>query len=171
MAGERLAPLVLYLPLLLLPLDPLLLHLLLAGSLASNRAVLTRVDALTTGLDTLIPESPLRLLTADLARLLTVPEGLLGGRGRQHGTPGYLAVGRCRHPGPLHLRPEDALTFGGAVQTARLMGGQLGQAFVVTLTRVRTQTASNLIGQHVRIGMAEIDGEEDLAGNDVARVG
>ena len=52
----------------------------------------------------------------------------------------------------LHLRPEDALTFGGAVQTARLMGGQLGQAFVVTLTRVRTQTASNLIGQHIRIG-------------------
>ncbi|HZZ32896.1 MAG TPA: hypothetical protein VFE10_12995, partial [Phenylobacterium sp.] len=52
----------------------------------------------------------------------------------------------------LHLRPKDALTFGGAVQTARLMGGQLGQAFVVTLTRVRSQTASDLIGQHIRIG-------------------
>jgi MFS transporter, DHA2 family, multidrug resistance protein len=52
----------------------------------------------------------------------------------------------------LHLRPEDALTFGGAVQTARLMGGQLGQAFVVTLTRVRSQTASNLIGQHIQGG-------------------
>jgi len=52
----------------------------------------------------------------------------------------------------LHLRPEDAMTFGAAVQTARLMGGQLGQALVVTLTRVRTQTASNLIGQHIHIG-------------------
>jgi DHA2 family multidrug resistance protein len=52
----------------------------------------------------------------------------------------------------LHLKPEDAMTFGAAIQTARLMGGQLGQAFVVTLTRVRTQTASNLIGQHIQIG-------------------
>ncbi|HEY2661760.1 MAG TPA: MFS transporter [Caulobacteraceae bacterium] len=56
----------------------------------------------------------------------------------------------------LHLRPEDALTFGGAVQTARLMGGQLGQAFVVTFTRVRSQTASNLIGLHVHTGDAAV---------------
>ena len=27
----------------------------------------------------------------------------------------------------LHLRPEDAITFGAAVQTVRLMGGQIGQ--------------------------------------------
>jgi MFS transporter, DHA2 family, multidrug resistance protein len=52
----------------------------------------------------------------------------------------------------LHLRPEDALTFGAAVQTVRLMGGQIGQAFVVTAVRVRSQTASNLIGLHVHAG-------------------
>jgi DHA2 family multidrug resistance protein len=52
----------------------------------------------------------------------------------------------------LHLRPQDALTFGAAVQTARLMGGELGQAFVATLTRIRTQVASNLIGLHVQAG-------------------
>jgi DHA2 family multidrug resistance protein len=52
----------------------------------------------------------------------------------------------------LHLRPEDALTFGAAVQTARLMGGEIGTAFVATLVRVRTQTASSQIGQHLRIG-------------------
>ena len=52
----------------------------------------------------------------------------------------------------LHLRPEDALTFGGAVQAARLMGGEIGTAFIATFTRMRTQTASNLIGQHVRVG-------------------
>jgi DHA2 family multidrug resistance protein len=52
----------------------------------------------------------------------------------------------------LHLRPEDALTFGAAVQTARLMGGEIGTAFVATLVRVRTQTASAQIGQHLRIG-------------------
>jgi MFS transporter, DHA2 family, multidrug resistance protein len=52
----------------------------------------------------------------------------------------------------LHLRPEDALTFGASIQTARLMGGEIGQAFVTTLTRVRGQTASNLIGLHVQSG-------------------
>jgi DHA2 family multidrug resistance protein len=52
----------------------------------------------------------------------------------------------------LHLRPEDALTFGAAVQTARLMGGQIGQAFIATFVRVRSQTASNLIGLHVQSG-------------------
>jgi len=56
----------------------------------------------------------------------------------------------------LHLRPEDALTFGAAVQTARLMGGQIGSAFVVTLVRVRAQTASNLIGLHVQTGDGQV---------------
>ena len=56
----------------------------------------------------------------------------------------------------LHLRPEDALTFGGAVQTARLMGGEIGTAFVSTVTRVRSQTASNLIGLHVHAGDASV---------------
>jgi DHA2 family multidrug resistance protein len=52
----------------------------------------------------------------------------------------------------LHLRPQDALTFGGAVQVARLLGGEIGTAFVVTLARVRGQVASNLIGLHVQNG-------------------
>ena len=37
----------------------------------------------------------------------------------------------------LHLRPQDALTFGGAVQIARLLGGEVGTAFVTTCARVR----------------------------------
>jgi DHA2 family multidrug resistance protein len=52
----------------------------------------------------------------------------------------------------LHLRPQDALTFGAAIQTARLLGGEIGQAFVATFTRVRGQVASNLIGLHVQMG-------------------
>jgi DHA2 family multidrug resistance protein len=52
----------------------------------------------------------------------------------------------------LHLRPADALSFGAAFQTARLLGGELGTAFVATLTRVRGQIASNLIGLHVQVG-------------------
>ena len=56
----------------------------------------------------------------------------------------------------LHLRPQDALTFGAAIQTARLMGGEIGLAFVTTLVRVRSQTASNLIGQHIEAGAGPV---------------
>jgi DHA2 family multidrug resistance protein len=58
--------------------------------------------------------------------------------------------------GVLHLKPQDALTFGAALQTARLMGGEIGSAFVVTLARVREQVASNLLGQHVQVGDPDV---------------
>jgi DHA2 family multidrug resistance protein len=58
--------------------------------------------------------------------------------------------------GILHLRPQDAITFGAALQTARLMGGEIGSAFVATLTRVSEQHASNLLGQHVQAGDADV---------------
>jgi len=58
--------------------------------------------------------------------------------------------------GVLHLKPQDALTFGAVLQTARLMGGEIGTAFVSTLARVRGQVASNLIGQHVQVGDADV---------------
>jgi DHA2 family multidrug resistance protein len=58
--------------------------------------------------------------------------------------------------GILHLKPQDALTFGAVLQTARLMGGEIGSAFITTLTRVREQVASNLIGQHVQIGDPQV---------------
>jgi len=54
--------------------------------------------------------------------------------------------------GVLHIKPQDTLTYGAALQTARLMGGEVGSAFIVTLERVREQVASNLLGQHVRVG-------------------
>ena len=52
----------------------------------------------------------------------------------------------------LHLKPQDALTFGAATQIARLMGGEVGQAFITTFIRVREQVASNLLGLHVQVG-------------------
>jgi DHA2 family multidrug resistance protein len=58
--------------------------------------------------------------------------------------------------GILHLKPQDALTFGAVLQTARLFGGEIGSAFVTTLARVREQVASNLIGLHVQIGDAVV---------------
>jgi len=56
----------------------------------------------------------------------------------------------------LHLRPQDALTFGAALQTARLMGGEIGTASVATMARVRGQVASNMLGQHVRVGDPDV---------------
>ena len=52
--------------------------------------------------------------------------------------------------------PQEAMTFGGVLQLARLMGGEIGTAFISTWTRVREQVASNLIGQHLRIGDGEV---------------
>jgi DHA2 family multidrug resistance protein len=56
----------------------------------------------------------------------------------------------------LHLRPQDALTFGASLQVARLLGGEIGTAFVVTFARVRGQIASNLIGLHVQNGDGQV---------------
>ena len=71
----------------------------------------------------------------------------------------------------LHLRPPDALTFGAAVQTARLMGGEIGLAFVTTFLRVRGQVASNLIGQHVQIGDAQVLQRLQIYGAATAQAG
>ena len=63
-----------------------------------------------------------------------------------------LALSGIVFYGILHLDPKDALTFGGAIQTARLLGGEIGTAFTATLVRVRGQIASNQIGLHVQTG-------------------
>jgi len=75
-----------------------------------------------------------------------LPSALLQSVGQSFALSGVIFFGI------LHLRPQDALTFGAVLQTARLMGGEIGSAFVTTLTRVREQVASNLIGQHVQAG-------------------
>jgi MFS transporter, DHA2 family, multidrug resistance protein len=75
-----------------------------------------------------------------------LPSQLLQAVGQSFALSGILFFGI------LHLRPEDALTFGAAIQAARLMGGEIGVAFVATMTRVRGQIASNLIGLHVQTG-------------------
>jgi DHA2 family multidrug resistance protein len=52
----------------------------------------------------------------------------------------------------LNMRPQDALTVGAALQVTRLMGGEIGLAFIATLARMRGQIASNMIGQHIQVG-------------------
>jgi DHA2 family multidrug resistance protein len=75
-----------------------------------------------------------------------LPSSLLQALGQSFALSGvtFLSV--------LHVKPQYALTFGALFQTARLMGGEIGSAFVATMARVREQVASNLIGQHVQVG-------------------
>jgi MFS transporter, DHA2 family, multidrug resistance protein len=75
-----------------------------------------------------------------------VPSALLQALGQSFALSGVVFFG------VLHLKPQDALTFGAVLQTARLMGGEMGSAFITTLARVREQIASNLIGLHVQAG-------------------
>jgi DHA2 family multidrug resistance protein len=79
-----------------------------------------------------------------------LPASLLQAIGQSFALSGVIFFG------VLHLKPQDALTFGAVLQTARLMGGEIGTAFVTTASRVREQVASNLIGQHVRVGDADV---------------
>ena len=55
-----------------------------------------------------------------------------------------------------HLRPADAVTFGVLLQTARLLGGEAGNAFMQTYVRVREQVDFNLLGLHVMSGDASV---------------
>ncbi|HVJ43010.1 MAG TPA: MFS transporter [Dongiaceae bacterium] len=47
------------------------------------------------------------------------------------------------------INPTEILAFGTILQTTRLMGGELGLAYVQTFVRVREQVHSNLVGLHV----------------------
>jgi MFS transporter, DHA2 family, multidrug resistance protein len=79
-----------------------------------------------------------------------LPSSLLQALGQSFALSGvtFLSV--------LHVKPQYALTFGALFQTARLMGGEIGSAFVATMARVREQVASNLIGQHVQVGNPDV---------------
>jgi DHA2 family multidrug resistance protein len=54
-----------------------------------------------------------------------------------------------------HLEPAQVFTFGAVLQTGRLLGAQLGSAFIQTFLRVREQVYSNLVGLHVTPGSLE----------------
>ncbi len=51
-----------------------------------------------------------------------------------------------------HLQFSEIFTFGAVLQTGRLFGAELGNAFVQTFVRTREQTYSNIIGLHVNAG-------------------
>jgi len=57
--------------------------------------------------------------------------------------------------GVLHLKPADVPTFGVLIQIARLFGGELGFAFIVTFVRVTEQVSSHVFGTHVQAGAVD----------------
>ncbi len=67
-----------------------------------------------------------------------------------------LALSGVVFNGVLHLRPQDALSFGATIQIARLFGGEVGASLITTWNRVREQRASNLIGLHVQKGALDV---------------
>ena len=71
----------------------------------------------------------------------------------------------------LHLRPQDALTFGAMTQVARLFGGEIGTGFISTFVRVRGQIASNHLGQHIQIGDGQVIQRVQAYGAATARAG
>jgi MFS transporter, DHA2 family, multidrug resistance protein len=94
-----------------------------------------------------------------------MPSGLLQAVGQSFALSGtvFFAV--------LHLRPQVALSFGAAIQVARLFGGEVGSAFIATFVRVRGQIASNHLGQHIQIGDGQVIQRLQAYGAATARVG
>jgi MFS transporter, DHA2 family, multidrug resistance protein len=89
-------------------------------------------------------------ITPTWGSLQFLPSQLLQAVGQSFALSGVVFFG------VLHLKPQDALTFGAALQTARIMGGEVGSAFIITFTRKRAQVASNLLGQHVQVGDPQV---------------
>jgi DHA2 family multidrug resistance protein len=82
-----------------------------------------------------------------------------------------LAMTGVIYANVLTMRMDIALTFGAQLQIARLLGGELGTAFVQTFHRIREQRASNLIGAHVQSGAEDVLHRLQAYGHVVARSG
>jgi DHA2 family multidrug resistance protein len=57
-----------------------------------------------------------------------------------------------------HITPLQAAAIATTIQIARLLGAEIGSAVIQTFVRVREQTYSNLIGQHLLSGSSAIEG-------------
>jgi DHA2 family multidrug resistance protein len=54
--------------------------------------------------------------------------------------------------GVSNITPAWAITIAGMIQTGRLLGNEIGSAFIQTFTRVQEQVYSNLTGLHLMTG-------------------
>jgi DHA2 family multidrug resistance protein len=56
--------------------------------------------------------------------------------------------------GIANTKPAAAITIAAMIQVARLLGAEIGQAFIQTFVRVQEQVHSNLIGLNISVGEA-----------------
>jgi len=82
-------------------------------------------------------------LTADWATWAFLPSQALQAIGQS------LALTAMVTLAVRQITPADAMSIGAVIQTARLLGGEVGVAFMQTFVRVREQLHSNLLGLHV----------------------
>jgi DHA2 family multidrug resistance protein len=54
--------------------------------------------------------------------------------------------------GVSNMRPAWAITIAGLIQTGRLLGNEIGSAFIQTYVRIQEQVTSNLTGLQLRTG-------------------
>jgi len=54
--------------------------------------------------------------------------------------------------GVANMRPAWAITIAGLIQTGRLLGNEIGSAFIQTFVRIQEQVTSNLTGLHLQTG-------------------
>jgi DHA2 family multidrug resistance protein len=67
--------------------------------------------------------------------------------------------------GVANITPPQAAAIAATIQTARLLGNEIGSAMIQTFVRVREQVYSNLIGLHVVAGLPTTEqATEQLAG-------
>jgi DHA2 family multidrug resistance protein len=82
-------------------------------------------------------------LTADWATDDFLPSQILQALGQSFALTALIVIA------VRSMNPADVLTIGALLQTSRLVGGEIGTAFMQTFVRVREQVHSNLIGLHV----------------------
>jgi DHA2 family multidrug resistance protein len=51
-----------------------------------------------------------------------------------------------------NMRPDWGVTIAGLIQTGRLLGSEIGSAFIQTYVRIQEQVTSNLTGLHLQTG-------------------
>jgi MFS transporter, DHA2 family, multidrug resistance protein len=81
--------------------------------------------------------------------------------------------------GIANITPAWAVTIAGLIQTGRLLGNEIGSAFIQTFTRIQEQVYSNLTGLHLVTGatlteqrasqLSQIFGERVGSGNSAAQ--
>lgn len=85
-------------------------------------------------------------LTHDWAGDDFLPSQLVGAIGLALGITSLVTFGVA------NMRPALAVTIAGLIQTGRLLGNEIGSAFIQTFVRVEEQVTSNLTGLHLQAG-------------------